>query len=203
MTTVAGIMGTRRRQHDRAFEADLVEQCLAPVESVAEVALAGGVNAKLLFKWRRDYLRSKELNRPATSSSTVLVPVQIAMDMDVEASNSQASVPPVASSSYLSGSTIRRRFSCWAPSSHGCMRKASDRGAICLRRMAPRQLALPRRMFQARQAPDRLRWLQPQQTRKNRISTRSGYRAPVPTNTCSVIQRSDSLETSKLGMQRK
>jgi len=109
MTTVAGIMGTRRRQHDRAFEADLVEQCLAPVESVAEVALAGGVNAKLLFKWRRDYLRSKELNRPATSSSTVLVPVQIAMDMDVEASNSQASVPPVASTA---SAVAPRRSAC-------------------------------------------------------------------------------------------
>ena len=51
MKTVAGIAGTTRRQHDRAFKADLVEQCLVPGASVAAVALAGGINANLLFKW--------------------------------------------------------------------------------------------------------------------------------------------------------
>jgi len=78
MKTVAGISAAPRRQHDRAFKADLVEQCLAPGASVAAVALAGGVNANLLFKWRREYLRAKQLNRPASSSSTVLVPAQVA-----------------------------------------------------------------------------------------------------------------------------
>jgi len=98
MKTVAGINGTPRRQHDRAFKAELVERCLAPGASVAAVASAGGVNANLLFKWRREHLRANQLNRSAPSSSTVLVPVQIAMDMDAEASHSPPStasaVPP-------------------------------------------------------------------------------------------------------------
>ena len=100
MKTVAGNPGAPRRQHDRAFKADLVEQCLVPGASVAAVALAGGINANLLFKWRGEHLRSKQLARPASSSSAVLVPVQIAMGMDVETGNSQpsaASAPPPAS----------------------------------------------------------------------------------------------------------
>ena len=59
MKTVAGITGAPRRQHDRAFKADLVAQCLVPGASVAAVALAGGINANLLFKWRRGHLRSQ------------------------------------------------------------------------------------------------------------------------------------------------
>ena len=74
MKTVAGISGTPRRQHEKSFKAELVEQCLMPGASVAAVALAGGVNANLLFKWRRDHLRSKRLSGAASSSSTVLGP---------------------------------------------------------------------------------------------------------------------------------
>ena len=95
MKTVAGITGAPRRQHDRAFKADLVAQCLVPGASVAAVALAGGINANLLFKWRRGHLRSQQLNRPA--SSAVLVPVQIATGMDIEACDSQPSAPTPAS----------------------------------------------------------------------------------------------------------
>ena len=50
MKTVAGISGMPRRQHEKSFKAELVEQCLMPGASVAAVALAGGVNANLLFK---------------------------------------------------------------------------------------------------------------------------------------------------------
>ena len=97
MKTVEGITGTPRRQHDRAFKADLVAQCLVPGASVAAVALAGGINANLLFKWRRDHLHSQQLKRPAAPSTAVLVPVQLATGMDVEAGNSQPSAPTPAS----------------------------------------------------------------------------------------------------------
>jgi transposase len=82
MKTVAGISGTPRRQHERSFKAELVEQCLVPGASVAAVALAGGVNANLLFKWRRDHLRSKRAERRGVVID-VLVPVQVAPDMDM------------------------------------------------------------------------------------------------------------------------
>ena len=45
MKTMTGIRRAPRRQHERAFKAELVEQCLVPGASVAAVALAGGINA--------------------------------------------------------------------------------------------------------------------------------------------------------------
>ena len=89
MKIVTGISGTPRRQHERSFKAELVRQCLLPGASVAAVALAGGVNANLLFKWRRDHLRAMRVSG-AASSSTVLVPVQVAPDTD---SGSQLPLP--------------------------------------------------------------------------------------------------------------
>ena len=77
MKTVIGIAMAPRRQHERSFKAELVAQCLVPGASVAAIALAGGINANLLFKWRRDHLRSSRTSN-STSSSAVLVPVQVA-----------------------------------------------------------------------------------------------------------------------------
>ena len=93
MKTVAGIAGAPRRQHEKSFKAELVERCLLPGASVAAVALAGGINANLLFKWRRDHLSS---NRPvgATPTSTVLVPVHVASEVAADEGLQQLSVPP-------------------------------------------------------------------------------------------------------------
>ncbi len=77
MTTVEGVTGTARRQHDRPFKAELVRRCLVPGASVAAVALGGGINANLLFKWRRDHLRATRSSY-APSASSVLVPVHMA-----------------------------------------------------------------------------------------------------------------------------
>jgi transposase len=93
MKTVAGITRAPRRQHDKAFKAELVERCLAPGASVAAVALAGGINANMLFKWRREHLRSQQLSRPASSASSVLVPVHVAADLCADHGDSQSSVP--------------------------------------------------------------------------------------------------------------
>jgi transposase len=97
MKTAAGITGTPRRQHEKSFKAELVEQCLAPGASVAAVALAGGINANLLFKWRRDHLRSQRPSSVASSSSAVLVPVHVDSAMDADAGRSQSSAPSPAS----------------------------------------------------------------------------------------------------------
>ncbi|MBC7939890.1 MAG: transposase [Chitinophagaceae bacterium] len=99
MKTVAGITGAPRRQHEKSFKAELVEQCLAPGASVAAVALAGGINANLLFKWRRDHLRSQRLISAVSSSSAVLVPVHVASAVDDDAGNSQSSAASPASTS--------------------------------------------------------------------------------------------------------
>ena len=59
-----------RRQHDRAFKADLVEQSLRRGASVSSIALKAGINANLLFKWRRDHLRTH--GSPVPQAATLL-----------------------------------------------------------------------------------------------------------------------------------
>lgn len=54
-----------RRRHSPALQRRLVERT-----PVARVALANGVNANLLFKWRRQYVRAK-------SGSSALRPVML------------------------------------------------------------------------------------------------------------------------------
>ena len=48
---------TSRRKHDEAFKRELVERSLQPGASVAAIAQDSGINANLLFNWRRLYLR--------------------------------------------------------------------------------------------------------------------------------------------------
>jgi len=74
---------------------------MVPGASVAAVALAGGINANLLFKWRRDHLRSQRLSGAASSSSAVLVPVHVAAVMDGEAGHSQPLPPSPASTALV------------------------------------------------------------------------------------------------------
>lgn len=63
-----------RRHHDRAFKAELVERSLRPDASVSAIALDAGINANVLFKWRREHLRSQtDATTPAT-----LLPVCLA-----------------------------------------------------------------------------------------------------------------------------
>lgn len=59
-----------RRQHDRAFKDDLIAQSLAPGASVSAIALNAGINANLLFKWRREHLKAT-----TTPIAATLLPV--------------------------------------------------------------------------------------------------------------------------------
>jgi transposase len=43
-----------RRRHDADLKARVIEACGAPGASVAQVAMAHGLNANLVHKWRRD-----------------------------------------------------------------------------------------------------------------------------------------------------
>lgn len=67
-----------RRQHDRSFKAGLVEQSLQPGASVAVIARNNGINANLLFKWRRDHKReTSAASMPTPLSPTILLPVHV------------------------------------------------------------------------------------------------------------------------------
>ncbi len=71
--------GRRRRAHSEEFKRELVELCLVPGVSVAAIAMAHGINANLLFGWRRRHLEAsgqRESVAPATPPA-VLLPVSI------------------------------------------------------------------------------------------------------------------------------
>lgn len=48
----------RRREHSAALKRELIERSLQPGASVSGIALDAGINANLLFKWRREHLRA-------------------------------------------------------------------------------------------------------------------------------------------------
>lgn len=67
-----------RRLHDRTFKDDMVAQSLVPGASVAAIAMKGGINANLLFKWRREHVRAKGAVAPAGAA---LLPVCVIADV--------------------------------------------------------------------------------------------------------------------------
>ncbi len=71
--------GRVRRNHEQAFKDDLIAQSLIPGASVSAIAMKGGINANLLFKWRREHVRAKAQPGPA---ATRLLPVSVIPDVE-------------------------------------------------------------------------------------------------------------------------
>ena len=69
----------RRREHSAEFKCELVARSLEPGVSVAAIAMESGINANLLFGWRRKHLESLTRAQPALARSpaAVLLPVSI------------------------------------------------------------------------------------------------------------------------------
>ena len=68
----------RRREHSAEFKRELVARSLEPGVSVAAIAMEGGINANLLFGWRRKHLNTMPQDGEAVRSPTaVLLPVSI------------------------------------------------------------------------------------------------------------------------------
>ena len=63
-------MSWRRRTHSRLFKRRIIKLSLEPGVSVARIALEHELNANLVFKWRREHLRS--LATPAARQATLL-----------------------------------------------------------------------------------------------------------------------------------
>jgi transposase len=66
------VSGRTRRLHERAFKDELIAQSLVSGASVAGIAMKGGINANLLFKWRREHVRAMAVSAP---SAATLLPV--------------------------------------------------------------------------------------------------------------------------------
>ena len=61
-----------RRQHERAFKDEPIAQSLVLGASVAGIAMKGGINANLLFKWRREHVKAMATSAP---NAATLLPV--------------------------------------------------------------------------------------------------------------------------------
>ena len=73
-SNLSPVTATKRR-HSAAFKREILELIEQPGASVAGVALEHGVNANLVFKWRRAKLARKLPAGPARQ--TVLLPVSV------------------------------------------------------------------------------------------------------------------------------
>lgn len=100
----------RRRAHSIAFKRELVARSLEPGVSVSAIALEAGINANLLFAWRRAHLRSSAaaMTRRASSAgerSAVLLPVEVLAPGAASAVNSfSPTAPRPATATSTSGS---------------------------------------------------------------------------------------------------
>jgi transposase len=63
-----------RREHSVDFKRELVERSLQSGASVSAIALEAGINANLLFAWRRQHLRS---TAAVAESVATLLPVTV------------------------------------------------------------------------------------------------------------------------------
>lgn len=100
-----------RRQHDRSFKANLVEQSLQPGASVAVIARHNGINANLLFKWRRDHRRKTIAGSVPTAGAaapapTVLLPVHVEPVTRVGA---RSALEPTPTAEAVPGSRVAAR----------------------------------------------------------------------------------------------
>jgi transposase len=64
-----------RRQYTAAFKDDLVQRCLQSGASVSGIALENGINANVLFRWRREHLRANGCALEHGAARAVLLPV--------------------------------------------------------------------------------------------------------------------------------
>lgn len=67
----------QRRDHSPEFKRELVARSLRPNASVASIALEAGINANLLFTWRRAHLDALAASAAPKTSHAVLVPVKL------------------------------------------------------------------------------------------------------------------------------
>jgi transposase len=83
----------KRQHYDAAFKRHLVELTLVPDASVARIALDHRLNANILFRWRRQYLR--ELGAAAPQASAALLPVAVSeATQALEVISARAAIAP-------------------------------------------------------------------------------------------------------------
>jgi transposase len=96
----------RRRDHSPELKRELVRQCLQPGASVSSIAMAHGINANLVFKWRREHREAEAAAAgPAQASAPLLLPITLASATPKDAAVSSPPVPPSCASRTSAGRT--------------------------------------------------------------------------------------------------
>jgi transposase len=72
---VTGVHLNGRRAFDPVSKARLIESCLQPGASVAQLALDHGVNANLLWNWIRKQRQAQKAPLPQPPSTSAFIPV--------------------------------------------------------------------------------------------------------------------------------
>jgi len=95
----------RRREHSPELKRELVRQCLQPGASVSSIAMAHGINANLVFKWRREHRAALAASPgPAQASVPALLPITLAPATPSDAAMSSPPAPPSCASRASVGS---------------------------------------------------------------------------------------------------
>ena len=68
----------RRRRHGAGLKAQILAECERPGASIAAVAMAHGVNANLVHKWRARAAKRQDITMMVPDVSFVPVPLQAA-----------------------------------------------------------------------------------------------------------------------------
>ncbi|ABE47387.1 IS66-like element accessory protein TnpA [Polaromonas sp. JS666] len=92
------VINTKRR-HSAAFKRKLLELIEQPGASVAAVALEHGLNANLVFKWRRAKLERKR--SPMAARQPVLLPVSVEHQESFLAVSAPATARPASKESVI------------------------------------------------------------------------------------------------------
>jgi transposase len=66
-----------RRRYTTEFKRELVDRCLQRGASVSGIALENGINANVLFRWRREQLRGASGVQDPIVAQPVLLPVKL------------------------------------------------------------------------------------------------------------------------------
>jgi transposase len=101
--------------HSEAFKRKVVELSLLPGASVAAIALEHGINANLLFGWRKAHLKSRAVDG-ADRADGVALPALLPVELTATSPAVAASPSPVVRSSTpgsieieLAGARVRVR----------------------------------------------------------------------------------------------
>lgn len=95
----------RRRDHSPELKRELVRQCMLPGASVSSIAMAHGINANLVFKWRREHCAAEAAGAgPAQASTSLLLPITLAPATPSDAAAASAPVPTPCATRASAGS---------------------------------------------------------------------------------------------------